>query len=253
MRDSVERFYNSIERVEELAQAELIAFYLYYLSVELQADSGTAKEISSCFEACDLTPPANISARLAEGAKSSAKKYIKTNRGYKLHRAYRIEIANRLGAETITTQTGTVLHGLVFKLPDGAKREFLSETIACFEIAANRATIVMSWCLTIDHLQNYITKAKLKEFDAVLATNTDKRVKIKSINSKDDFGDIPESKFIEFCRSAKIISNDVRKILDQKLGIRNSAAHPSAVTFGKAKVIDFVEDLVENVILKFPA
>ena len=125
MRDSVERFYSSIERVEELAQAELIAFCLYYLSVELQADSGTAKEISACFEACDLTPPANISARLAEGAKPSAKKYIKTNKGYKLHRAYRIEIANRLGAETITTQTGTVLHGLVFKLPDGAKRELL--------------------------------------------------------------------------------------------------------------------------------
>ncbi len=253
MRDGVERFYNSIESVEDLTQVELIAFFLYYLTVELEADSGTAKEISTCFEACDLAPPANTSARLAEGANTGAKKYIKSTKGYKLHRAYRAEISNRLGAETITTQTSTVLRSLENNLPDGATREFLSETIDCFEIGANRATIVMSWCLAIDRLQNHILKAKLHEFDAVLSTNTDKRIKVKSIKSKDDFGDIPESKFIEFSRSAKIISNDVRKILEQKLGVRNSAAHPSAISFGKAKVIDFVEDLVENVVLKYRA
>lgn len=60
-----------------------------------------------------------------------------------------------------------------------------------------------------------------------------------------------ESKFIDLCRVAKIISNDVRKILDQKLGTRNSSAHPSGVTINKSKVIDFVEDLVDNVVLKY--
>ncbi|MGE4430825.1 MAG: hypothetical protein AB7E05_08815 [Sphingobium sp.] len=44
----------------------------------------------------------------------------------------------------------------------------------------------------------------------------------------------------------------MRKILDQKLGTRNSCAHPSGVTVNKSKVIDFIEDLVDNVILKFP-
>ena len=92
---------------------------------------------------------------------------------------------------------------------------------------------------------------KLTEFNSVLANNKDKRVKVTSVAQIDDFGDMPESKFIEFCRTAKIISNDVRKILETKLGIRNSSAHASSVSIGKAKVIDYVEDLVDNVVLKF--
>ena len=93
---------------------------------------------------------------------------------------------------------------------------------------------------------------KLAAFNAALAKNTDKRVKVTTVTQRDDFSDMSGSKFIEFCRSAKIISNDVRKILDQKLETRNSSAHPSGITISKTKAIDFVEDLVENVVLKYP-
>ena len=75
-------------------------------------------------------------------------------------------------------------------------------------------------------------------------------MKVKVVKQRDDFNDIPEGKFIEFCRSGKIISNDVRRILDQKLDVRNSCAHPSGVKINHTKVIDFVEDLVANVVLK---
>jgi len=60
-----------------------------------------------------------------------------------------------------------------------------------------------------------------------------------------------EAKFIEICRAANIISNDVRKILDTSLGVRNSCAHPSGIKVTDTKVIAFVEDLIENVILKY--
>jgi len=39
--------------------------------------------------------------------------------------------------------------------------------------------------------------------------------------------------------------------LEQKLDTRNSCAHPSGITVNKSKVIDFVEDLVENVVVKY--
>ncbi len=61
-----------------------------------------------------------------------------------------------------------------------------------------------------------------------------------------------ESVVIEVARSAGIISKDVRKILDEKLGIRNTCAHPSDVEIHDTKVINVVEDLVDNVILKYP-
>ncbi|GFM78517.1 hypothetical protein PSCICM_43360 [Pseudomonas cichorii] len=109
----------------------------------------------------------------------------------------------------------------------------------------------MVWILVIHHLYDHITKNSLTEFNTALSKNTDKRIKITSIEKHDDFSEIPEGKFIELARSAGIISNDVRKILDSKLGTRNTYAHPSGVSISEVKVNDFIIDLVENVILKY--
>jgi hypothetical protein len=127
--------------------------------------------------------------------------------------------------------------------------------VACrgFEAGANRATIVMAWILATDNMFAFILKNKLVEFNAALALNTDKSVKVKIITQRDDFTEMKESKFIELCRAAKIVSNDVRKILDQRLDTRNPCAHPSGITVNRSKVIDFVEDLVDNMVLKYPA
>ena len=138
-------------------------------------------------------------------------------------------------------------------VPEGPAKEFLKETIDCFEVRANRATIVMAWILTMNHLYEHVLVHRLSDFNRSLSKTSDKRIKIVAVTHRDDFGEIPDSKFIELCRSAKIISNDVKKILDQKLGTRNSSAHPSGVKVGKIKVIDFVDDLVNNVVLKYPA
>lgn len=251
MSNSASRFYNSISDVRELPQVRLIEMFVYHLTVELGAELATAKEINACFEACDLLPPANTSARLSAGAKRKPPTYIKNPKGFKLQRHARESAAKQLGAETIVTETSSMLRNLEGLIANPNTKEFLSEALDCFEVGANRGTIVLTWLLTVDHLQSYILKHKLNEFNAVLSSNTDKRVKIDKINEIDDFNEIPEGKFIEFCRIAKIISNDVRKILDQKLQTRNSSAHPSGVKIGKAKVIDFVQDLVANILVKY--
>ena len=56
---------------------------------------------------------------------------------------------------------------------------------------------------------------------------------------------------LRFANAAKIISNDVRKIIDTWLGVSNSCAHPSGIKVTNTKVVAFVEDLVENVALKY--
>jgi hypothetical protein len=253
MTTAVNRFYNSIENGANQSQSALVELFVYFLTVELGKDAATPKQVAECFSACDLVVPGNVAARLSEGLKGRPTKYIKVNGGYKLQRHMREALSRKLGAEKVTAQTSATLRGLEHKLPDGADKDFLKEAVDCFEAGANRATIVMVWILAMDHLFSHILTHKLIEFNAVLSLNTDKSVKIKAVTQRDDFTDMKESKFIEFCRVAKIISNDVRKILDQKLEIRNSSAHPSGVTIGKTKVIDFVEDLVENVVLKYPA
>jgi hypothetical protein len=102
----------------------------------------------------------------------------------------------------------------------------------------------------MDHLYDYVLKNKLTAFNVELAK---KGWKLTAIISKDDFSEIKKEKdFIEICRAANVFNNDVRKILDEKLGIRNTAGHPSTVTVRGNKAASFIEDLVENVILKFP-
>jgi hypothetical protein len=143
------------------------------------------------------------------------------------------------------------LRALLSHVNNSAENEFLKEAIDCFEVEAYRASIIMVWNLTMDHIFEYILKHKLSNFNSVLSKNTDKRIKIIQIVSKDDFNEIPEGKFIEFCRAGNIISNDIRKILETKLGTRNTYAHPSNVKMIESKAIEFIEDLVNNVVLKF--
>lgn len=249
MTDSLNRFYNSIDHGANLSQASLVEMFVYFLTVELGQETAMPKQVADCFRACDLVVPANVSARLSEGLKGKPPKFIKTKAGYKLQRHMREELSKRLGSETLTAQTSATLRSLEHRLPAGADKEFLKEAIDCFEIGANRAAIVMTWILTMDHLFAYILAHKLSDFNTALSK--DKGVKINSVCQRDDFTEIKETKFIELCRAAGIVSNDVRKILDQKLGTRNSCAHPSGVAVNKSKVIDFVEDLIDNVVLKF--
>ena len=249
MTDALNRFYNSIEHAANQSQSGLVELFVYFLTVELGQNDATPKQVADCFAACDLVVPGNVSARLSEGLKGRPTKYVKTKSGYKLQRHMREALSRKLGAETVTTQTSATLRGLEHKLPAGANKEFLKEAIDCFEIGANRAAITMAWILAMDHLFAFILTHKMTEFNAALAN--DKGVKINVVSQRDDFTEMKEKKFIELCRAAGIISNDVRKILDQKLGTRNSCAHPSGITINKSKVIDFIEDLVDNVILKF--
>lgn len=249
MTDAVNRFYNSIEGAAGQSQSRLVELFIYFLTVELNHESVTPKQVAACFADCDLAVPGNVGARLSEGLKTRPPKYIKTGGGYKLQRHMREVLSKKLGAETVVAQTSATLRGLEHKLSAGVDREFLNEAIDCFEIGANRAAIIMTWLLAMDHLFAYILAHKLAEFNQALAK--EKGVKISSISQRDDFTEIKDSKFIELCRASGIISNDVRKILDQKLGTRNSCAHPSALIVNKSKCIDFIEDLVDNVLLKF--
>lgn len=142
------------------------------------------------------------------------------------------------------------LQKVVAKLNEDNQRRFMAEAISCLTVNARRATIIMVWTGTLDHLYDYILKYKMSDFNKALSNRSDRYSKL-IIKMKDDFTDIKDAVFIEVCRSARIISADVRKILDQKLDVRNTYAHPANVEIGRTKVVDFIEDLVDNVITKY--
>jgi len=253
MSDAINRFYAGIKDVHALKPTDLVGYFAYFLTVVAGNPVATTAEIDECFRACDLSPPKNTSAYLSKQLSGKPPRFVKAPGGYRLQRAYKEELAGSLDtASSVIMQTSTELRKLEAKVPAGAEKGFLKELIDCFEIGANRAAIVMCWILVLDHVCEFVLRHHLAAFNAALAKNTDKRVRVSSVTSRDDFSDIPEGKLIELLRSAGIISGDVRKILEEKLGIRNTSAHPSAVSVKPSKVVEFIDDLVENVVLKFP-
>lgn len=245
-------FYSRIPERESLSRGTLADLFAYHLQVELGRDSVTTAELKRCFTLCDLGTPTWLATHLTNNSKGRRATYVKATKGYRLHANAREKLAQVFGAGQTAVQTSAPLKDIYDQLPDGARKEFLKESVACYEIGCNRAAVVMFWLFLLDHLFELVETHHLSAFNSVLAKNTDKRVKVASITKRDDFGEIPEGKFIEFLRSAGIISADVRKILDQKLGTRNTAAHPSTVKLQQSKANDFFDDLIENVFRKYP-
>lgn len=250
MKDTVNRFYNSIEDVDKIGHSLLISLFVYFHTVKLGKRFAQANDIIAYYDACDLAVPTRVGARLYEGLRSKPQKYLKSSIGYKLERHYREFLETILSDDPSSKKVNATLRSLEQKLAEGEEKRFLAETIDCFEVGANRACIVMVWILTLDHIISHVINHKMNDFNQALSN--DRGVKLDCVRDRDDFSDIREAKLIELCRAAKIISNDVRKILDNALGVRNSAAHPSGVKVADSKVIAVVEDLVENVILKYP-
>ena len=250
----VRRFYSSVENAEKLGSPDKVELFAYYLT-EIKGDEvATAKALSDCFRECSLTPPSTIAQILNRGLSSRPVKYVKAALGYKLEYHRREYLAKQLGAETHVVQVPPELQSLEDKLPDGVGKAWFKEAMDCYGVEAYRAALIMTWIFALDHLFNYIIKHKLSEFNATLTAHPDQRAakKVGQVVVRDDFGPLGEEMLLDICKTAKIISADVRRIMGVVLGARNSAAHPSGITITRAKFVTFAEDLVLNVVLKYP-
>lgn len=250
--DDIEDFIQSIANFDQLSDALRIDLFGYFLQIKRGLPTFKPSEIDACFDACDLPRPSWTRVHLNRFSKTKPAKYLKYKDGYKLAREKLATVKSLIGDEIPNEQVSQTLSALSSKFSDIIEKAFLDEAILCFKARAHRATIMMVWILTIDHLYRYVLSHELAAFKIALSKQTDRKIQSLKINKRDDFTELKEVKFIEILRSAKIITSDVRKILDQKLGIRNSAAHPSSTTFSPRKTEEFVEDLITNVVLKYP-
>jgi hypothetical protein len=248
------RFYNRISP-HLRKEKDLPDFFVYHLTVEREESSATTQNIRDCYRACDIATPTWLGPHLSNGLKSKPKLFVKSGQGYRLEHKRREQIAKFINEGLSTVQTSAVLDRLESRVAQGPKRDFLQETIKCFNVGANRAAVVMCWNLALHHLQDHIMSdsVRLMAFNAVLALNKDQRVKIKIATKQDDFTEMPESKFLLFCREAKLMTGSLYKKLETKLDERNGAAHPSGLTVTPKAAEAYIDDLIENVLMKFAA
>jgi hypothetical protein len=254
MTSSADRFYRRAKS-HIARERDIPDYFVYHLTVELAQPMATTAAIKECYHACDLTPPTWLGPHLSNGLSSRPRLFRRVDGGYRLEARRRNEIAEKLGNATNEPRASPTLDALEVLIPVGPKRDFLHETILCYGAGANRATIVMCWNLALHHLQDHVMAdaQRLGDFNVALGKNTDGRVKIKKVTKQDDFTEMPESKFLLFCREAKLISVSVYNKLETCLDQRNAAAHPSGTVVTPTMAEAYVEDLVQNVVRKYAA
>ncbi len=227
-----------------------IDYISYFLTAVDRKQSILPKDIKNAFSELFLKEYKRTPQYFSENASNPKGRYVKVEKsGYRLERSTFEEINTAVNNEPTKIKVSQQLTDLIPKIKNTNEKAFLTEAINCYRVEAYRATIILVWIITVDHLQSYIFGSRLNDFNTAFAKSPDK--KISKIVNYDDFGELKESKFIELAKSAGIISTDVRKILDEKLGIRNSAAHPSGIVFSGHKTTEFILDLITNVVLKY--
>jgi hypothetical protein len=257
---TLEDFASEADPKRTLHERFWILLFAYHLRKYKSLTAFTQTELLDCFDGGLIKRPAAIEDLLARLLKGKLPPLIrvKDEKSFSLSRDglqqvedYLASVTGKHGLpEDLRATVLPYLRKIALRVTEENKRRFLAEAISCLGAEAPRASIVMVWVLTVDHLHDYVLKHKLGDFNSALQAKGGKYAKIV-IKAKEDFGDLKESEFIETLRVAGTITNDVRKILDEKLGVRNSSAHPSSITIHPTKVINFIEDLVDNVIVKY--
>jgi len=175
---------------------------------------------------------------------------IKEKAGFRLNGVTFRALDRRFGVDPTTAVVTKSLSDLPSEVPDLEEREFLLEALNCYRVRAYRASIVMMWNLTFDHVVRWVfaDASRLSSMNAGIATKYPKKNAI--LSSLDDVSEFKESEFIEVARFAKIIDKNTAQILREKLARRNMAAHPSRVTISQHSADDMITDLVNNIIKK---
>lgn len=237
------------DNFDKLSQKEQIKRIAYFYCLVNNLDEFSTKIIKDEFINQKLNVPSGISSLIPQLAKDKPISFLKTKNGYSFHRTAKKNFDN-IYNDAHEIEISNKLRDLLSKVKSKEQKSFLDEAIKCFEVKAYRASIIMSWLITMDVLYEFILiPSNLAIFNSSIQTHG--KYKKITIVKKDDFADIKESDFIELLRVSKFISNDIRKILDEKLGLRNSSAHPNTINFEELKTMSFIKDLVTNVIEKY--
>jgi hypothetical protein len=181
---------------------------------------------------------------------------LRDGRGFHLEGGVRARYDAKYGEHDITLKIREMVKELPDRVPDVAEQGFMKEALICLRHNAPRAAIIMVWNVAFFHLCQYVLRFRLAEFNNAYKGRYPKKwqdAKVQRIANYDDFSiDLKESEVIEVCKSANIVNPNLYKILTEKLGKRNAAAHPSTVHVTQVQAEAFIDEFIRNAVLRLP-
>lgn len=265
MQERLESFIQQVGDFTENSYKEVILGFAYFLKVSEVREIFTVADIVVCYKALHLKVYDGIGKLLSNYSdKSTASRdtlFIRQPNGYSLARDG-LKLCEELFPGFLkkpiyVSKTTGILNNLISQINEPTENEFFKETVKCFDVEAYRAAIILMWSLTVNHLYHFILNHRLADFNLTYSTSTDKTIqenfkKTGYVTRIEDFLEIKESKFIDLCGNASITDKNVNKILKECLDRRNTAAHPSNISFDDATAASHIKMLVTNVIARFP-
>lgn len=244
------RAWASTVTIFPAAHADKIRLFAWFLHARQGRERFAPSDIRACYDALSMQRPVNIADFLQKMTERKPQELLKDSRGYVLERRLMDTLEARYGKRPVSVQVDRMLLELPSKVPNLAEQIYLDESIRCYRAGAFRATIVMAWNLFFDHFCSYLQgdESRLQQFNAQLPKTYPK--KTMPVMSKEDFSELRESEVLQVARSAGLISNDLFKILKEKLDKRNTAAHPSEIDIAPHTAEEFVIDIISNGLLR---
>jgi len=247
--NSTQDFASSIVGFYKKSAVDQLLAFAWFIEARQGRASFDGAYMRQCFKDAGIDPP-DMSVYLPRLAAKRPPQLLRDKGGYRLTAALRRTLDARFGGDPTVVAVAKTLTDLPAKLPDLAEREFLTEALSCYRVRAYRATVIMAWNLTYDHLVRWVfaDARRIASMNTGLATKYPK--KNLTLARHEDADELKESEFIEAARTGKLLDKNTTQILREKLGRRNMAAHPSRVSITQHSADEMITDLVANVILK---
>jgi hypothetical protein len=205
-------------------------------------------EINWCYNKLSYQP-SNTSQLLKQ---MEGKELLKDSGGYRCEGKFRAEYDTKYGEHQITLNVRQMVKDLVNILPELGEKDIFQEALICLKNDAGRAAIIMVWNIAFYHLCQYILKHKKAEFNSRIPIRYPRKwnaADMPLVTKYDDFGDeMTEREVIEVANSEGIITGNMHKVYVEKLGKRNSAAHPSSSHVTQVQAEGFIDDLIQNTV-----
>ena len=241
-------FIAGVDGFGDWGHTEKIRMFAWLQHFLFQKTRFTTADITACYNALSFKP-SNTSQYLI-GMEN--KEFLKDKNGYYAEGKFLAKYNDKYGTHDITLNIRQKVKDLINAVPDVAEKDFMKEAEICLRHDAGRATIIMVWNVAFYHLCQFIIKHHLAKFNAGFQTYYNRlwqQARVQTMATYDDFSTLKESVVIDICKRENILNQNVAKIMEKRLGDRNSAAHPSTIHVGQLQAEAFIEDVVDNVVL----
>jgi hypothetical protein len=251
--EKLQDFIIGVAGFADMNHADKIRLFAWLQHFLFKKDRFNTGNINWCFDTLSYQAP-NISQYLKN--MENAGELLKDAVGYRCEGKFMARYTELYSVHDITLNVRQLVKDLESVIPDLGEKDIFREALICLRHDAGRAAVVMVWNIAYYHLCQYVLKHKLSEFDnriPVRYPRAWKTTDLPIITKYEDFGDkMSEREVIEVANSASIITGDIHKVYVEKLGKRNSAAHPSTIHVTQVQAEGFIDDLIRNTVLLLP-